>query len=865
MKTPTKRAARRLAASLAIVTALFATSSAWAGTTTYYQIAGTSDETSIISMDGLAFEEEITHTSKLAFPGITLDDIPVGASFVSAMWGDWANLPSTRDAAVPAIGFCEQRCDTDNDGHCDKIALQVCAYSGSDLIGVVIVLTNGEGGVYVARHGRFLKNGSTYTTPYFSLASNGTISWTNNPSSPDTSDDLHYILQGLRVHGMSPVDTAPRLAFRGATLEDVKDSSFMAGYQFGTWMTSATVSNAAAFVSTWYDSNDGNKLKKVVMQFRDSNGATAVIELTDGVGGVYAQQVLGISGINKASTNAFAINDETGAVTKENGTIQGADKYGIHDFVILCPPCVKKTSSKIWSSGDLSHPLALDDIKDGKFGSRFYGSWVTDKEKYRKPNAAKGTIESQAKDDSGSVTNMVVWFEIDEDRKRVKVMFENREDGIYATGIAAKYTDGNDKDGTFVETYEGKGYALCDLRVTVPTVHDWTLDADNTWSTLRDGDTLESDEVVRITVTDPDAVLTVDENVEVAGIEFVDGTGATLQVNSGYTVTAESISGIGNIWNNGTLVKTGDGEATLPFDNASTGVTIVNAGTLKVASVTGTGSSHTIRVASGATFDVNGKSYRSGKYYGVTATVHLEEGANLANTSAHAGKNYNVYEIGRLVLEGDAMVTATEDFGICGVNYNGAQLDLDTHTLTVIGGKELMLYGTTVTGTGKVVVESGKLTTYDTSGGNDWTLETRAGGTLIVNGTSLTVGNFVNGGSVSGGATLTVNGTFTPGSAAINKLTLANGATVKATGTAQAVSTTFTATGAYTIDASEITKEQLDAAEEQRIPVLTVPTAQVGGTWSVSNPPCRAKWVDNGGGTSTLYLTKPTGLMIIFR
>ena len=165
-------------------------------------------------------------------------------------------------------------------------------------------------------------------------------------------------------------------------------------------------------------------------------------------------------------------------------------------------------------------------------------------------------------------------------------------------------------------------------------------------------------------------------------------------------------------------------------------------------------------------------------------------------------------------------------------------------------------------------MESGNLVTYGTTGGNDWTLETGAGGTLTINGSGVAVGNFVNGGSVSGDATLTVNVTFTPGSAAINKLTLADGATVKATGTAQAVSTTFTATGAYTIDASEITKEQLDAAENQRIGVLTVPTAQVGGTRSVSKPPvdgCRAKWVDNGGGTSTLYLAKPTGLMVIIR
>ena len=151
--------------------------------------------------------------------------------------------------------------------------------------------------------------------------------------------------------------------------------------------------------------------------------------------------------------------------------------------------------------------------------------------------------------------------------------------------------------------------------------------------------------------------------------------------------------------------------------------------------------------------------------------------------------------------------------------------------------------------------------------GNGCTLTIGLGATLTL-GYGLSVKNFTNGGNIGGSGTLTVTGTLTPGNE-IPKLTLSNGATVKAPATqAQVVSTTFTATGAYTIDASEITKAQLDAAEEQRIAVLTVPTSQKGGTWTVVNPPVagvRAKWVNNGDGTSTLYIAKPTGLMVVFR
>ena len=874
MNATTKRATRRLAASLAIATAL-AAGGAQAGSTTYYQIAGTNDCSSVISLDGLPSNTEITSTPQLAFPGITLDDIPERASFFTTMYGE--GIPG---GDTIAVGMHEKRHVSDN--HVDKIALQFVVYDNSATLktkGVVLVLTNGDNGdgVYVQMFGRFNK-GSNFVAEnyYYEMNSEtGNLSWRNWLQASErwdgswTSGDGAFQAKGIRIHGLNPTNSA-NPAFLNTTLDVIKDCAFVAGFRQGRSLEKPATNNWAAFKTCWTNSAN-DKLEKIVMQFMHPtlNNRTAVISLTESGGNVYATQVLALN--NPTSTQTYAI-DVNGSISVASGTSQSMSDpppYPVNELFLL-PPCVKKTPTKVWSSGDPLHPLKLDDIKDGVFGSRFFGAWVTDKNYYRyTPNSATGTIEagSQIEDASGSITNMVVWFEIPEGSKRVKVMFEYREDGIYATGIDAK--SGSNASSTFVETYEGDGYALCDLRVTVPTVHKWTLDADNTWSTLRDGDTLESDEVVRITVTDPDAVLTVDESVEVAGINFVDGTGATLNIAEGQTVTAESISGcVTNILNSGTVVKTGEGTATWPFNNDSTGVTIVSNGTLKVASVTGIGSSHAIRVASGATFDVNGKNYESGKYYGVTATVRLEEGANLANTQGHTGYNYNNYEVGHLILDGDATATAAKDFGINAINYTGAQLDLGTHTLTVTGGKEFMLHTTTVTGTGKVVVESGNLVTYGTTGGNDWTLETGAGGTLTINGSAVTVGNFVNGGSVSGNATLTVNGTLTPGIVAINKLTLADGATVKATGTAQEVSTTFAASGVITVDASEITAETLHSGD---VAVLTVPAAFIpsGATWPVSSEQVagtRAKWrTDAGGETKTLYLARSSGLMITLR
>ena len=160
--------------------------------------------------------------------------------------------------------------------------------------------------------------------------------------------------------------------------------------------------------------------------------------------------------------------------------------------------------------------------------------------------------------------------------------------------------------------------------------------------------------------------------------------------------------------------------------------------------------------------------------------------------------------------------------------------------------------------------------------GENCTLNIGEGGTLrIDNDVFLKVKNFYNGGIYYvypnyGLGMLEVTGTLTTGNQ-VTKLTLSDGATVKATGTAQTVSTTFAASGTITVDASEIDAQTLKAAGETGIPVLTVPTAQVpsGVIWAVSSAPIagtRAKWrTDAVGATKTLYIARPSGLMVIFR
>ena len=359
---------------------------------------------------------------------------------------------------------------------------------------------------------------------------------------------------------------------------------------------------------------------------------------------------------------------------------------------------------------------------------------------------------------------------------------------------------------------------------------------------------------------------TIDADVDVKELVFTDGASATLTVAEGKTLTTENINGIGKIINNGTIVKTGTGEVNWPFDNASTGVYVISAGRINVSKHTGAdyaGSSQVIRVKNGATFDFHAS---GGK--GLNFSVVLEDGARFANGATDA---HTVSQAKGLTLEGNATVVPYRNFGLFAPGYGETTLDLGTYTLTVDSVGSFVLVKTTISGTGTILVKKGTLyATQRDSVGLDCTVSIGSEGGLNL-GKNLTVKDFVNNGTISGSATLTVLGELTPGNA-INKLTLADGSTVKATGTAQVVSTTFAVSGdgdkTIKVDASALTSETLRAGD---VAVLTVPDTfnHSGVTWNVTGAAilnATAKWrTDEGGETKTLYVGRPTGLMIIFK
>ena len=446
------------------------------------------------------------------------------------------------------------------------------------------------------------------------------------------------------------------------------------------------------------------------------------------------------------------------------------------------------------------------------------------------------------------------------------VVFEYSGGGLSANNVSCIECG----EGTTVKVSDDGKKILVDF---VAVQRPWAIvKADTEWSALVDAYGAPEENAKLFIEMQGSNTLTIDGDVTVGQIAFSGGAESTLEIASGAKLTADGVSGIGKITNYGTFVKTGTDTVSIPFDNLSTGVTQIEAGTVKIASVANSASNkygflpedssqQLIDVKSGATFDVNGVP-------DFIASVRLAEGAYFVNTGSDVSYNYK--QAVQLILDGDATVTATGAFGIIAPDNAATRLDLGSHTLTLDGSNIFRLKTTTITGNGTIVVKSGAQLTiaggYVTSGDN-CELCIEEGGTLLIgkSGGELTVRDFVNNGVIDSSqkGPLIVNGTLTPGNE-IPNLTLENGAKIKATDKTQKVDS-FSASGTIYIDASDVTKKQFRKTEDRRIRVLTATTPNISDVtkWDITgnvNVLCRAKWIGN-----TLYLCESDAFRIVVR
>lgn len=254
------------------------------------------------------------------------------------------------------------------------------------------------------------------------------------------------------------------------------------------------------------------------------------------------------------------------------------------------------------------------------------------------------------------------------------------------------------------------------------------------------------------------------------------------------------------------LIKRGAGTLVLSASNTISSSIVVSEGTLKASTNVGCFGGETIPVyvEDGAAVDMNNVRFLNRVYIigdGPDGNgAYINTGDNNGRSGGMQGNIAN-----KLTLTGDASIggTATIHFA------SSSSVDVGAYTLTKKGVFWLPLAGTTISGTGKIVIEEGDFS--NNSGANDLSkidLEITGGTLDMAGGTSMAVKNFKSATAITANATtsssakLIVNGKIEAnGTLTIPNLQLNDGATIELATTASkvAVSGAFTfATGTVT-------------------------------------------------------------------
>ena len=361
-----------------------ATLAANAATVTYTQVG--EQPASNISMDGLPSSTEITATPQLAFPGVTVNDIH-GYTFLSELYGGtgegYENTVLTR---TKAWGINPHKHYAN--GIVDVMYMQFSMYetdSGTNYAKhVILVFTNGDGGVYVHKFGTcyYAKGGNEWAVGVDCCQGRNSAGYPTSfttggdgPKGSSTDNGGTYKAWGIRIHGMRPVPQA-RLAFPGLTIAEVKNLSFIAGHHgAGDVIDHTTLDEPAEDVKYLPSFENATK---IVMQFRErrQSNRACIVMLTDGAGGVHATQT---HHRNNAGTT-FTLIEDSGAACgytvsgfnvstfNQNDVREGAT-YCVDEFYALPKYAFLPSGSSSVESAfetrfplDLSNPFAATPI-----------------------------------------------------------------------------------------------------------------------------------------------------------------------------------------------------------------------------------------------------------------------------------------------------------------------------------------------------------------------------------------------------------------------------------------------------------------------------------------------------------------------
>lgn len=161
-------------------------------------------------------------------------------------------------------------------------------------------------------------------------------------------------------------------------------------------------------------------------------------------------------------------------------------------------------------------------------------------------------------------------------------------------------------------------------------------------------------------------------------------TGGVTGSNRTLTLNGDGNFSLGDITTGtGALIKNGAGTTTLTGANTYTGATTINAGTLRLGASESISNLSAVTVASGALFDVNG---RTETIASLAGAGNVDLGSGSLTTAGNASTTFSgaLLGDGTFTKQGTGTLTLTEDFDFTGTfNLEGGTLRLSDMALTL--------------------------------------------------------------------------------------------------------------------------------------------------------------------------------------
>ena len=681
-------------------------------------------------------------TSKLAFPGATLDEIKAlldrGYIFGGHMFGSQANLTDRPHQASQVLVHTDQ-----TTGAAGLIVASFMYAFNNKTMAASVELTNGVDGVY-ARIGRSqTKSGADASFVCATLDADGNVTYTCDSSSPNGATAVAVGSMGLCLDSLSiinsPNSSSATFLWPGATLEEIKDYDFTANI-CGTSYNISSVNTTVKGYNTRLTTDGEGNVTSIIVEFQDKPGAIryVIVEFTGGEGGVYAKALCsGYIDRNVPAIGTPIVKDGGGY----NGTLFGTPSYGLYNGVVngygvhsICAKpkqrayslagWITKNSQKVWANGSGEAVLTLDDVKDHRLSAIINGKSIG------KDTDALGYNKTFEYDENNAVKSMYVSYQFNDNNnwiKYVNVRFTNGVDGIYGYATGAGYIAGSlgivpPEAGNFsvATSTSVDGYGAYNLVASPGFIQ---LDADTDWSSRG---TISWDGTI------------VDLNGH--SLTFEAGWNSSVFVSSGATIVNSAAGTVelhvrvpfGNTFNNNGLrfgisgttpctittklykgdvrpIKEGGGTYVATVMQRHANPMEITAGAVKMGAANGStplgGDSKPVVVHAGGVLDMNG--YRDYNRYAIT--LH---GGELRNTGADPG--YGNAQTKTVVLTDDSTFNFT-GYGLIASGYNATTLNLGGHTLAVTASGTFYLYNTAITA-GKVVVQGAGTMNIGTSG-----------------------------------------------------------------------------------------------------------------------------------------------------